>query len=91
MKKISKQREKEVDEILAEDDEKWDDRKLGGNSKFVEPAPDYAKRRASVVTTIRMNPTMVRNLKELAQKEGIPYQTVIKSVLTKYIQDKKRA
>ena len=91
MKKISKKREAELDEILDQEGDAWDDRELGHDPEYAEPAPEFAKKKASVVTTIRMTPSMVKELKELADLEGLAYQTLIKSVLTKYIREKKSA
>ncbi len=91
MKKISKKREIALDEMLAEDSDVWDNRHLGADQKFAQAAPEYAKSGASTVTTIRMPIRMVKDLKLIAEREGLPYQSLIKSVLTKYIRDKKSA
>jgi predicted DNA binding CopG/RHH family protein len=91
MKKISKKRQIALDEMLAEDGDAWDNRQLGADPKHAHAAPEYAKTGASTVTTIRMPIRMVKDLKLIAEREGLPYQSLIKSVLTKYIRDKKSA
>lgn len=90
MKKINKSREEQLDKML-QDADKWDNRELGADPDYAEIANEYKKSRASIVTTIRMTPSMVRELKKIADDEGLPYQTLIKSVLTQHISSKKSA
>ena len=89
MKKISKTREKEIENILKSDadEDKWDNRELGYDPVHVKAAPEYSKTQvnASVGTSIRMPLELIRELKKIAEEEGMPYQTLVKSILTKYV------
>lgn len=93
MKKITKKRAAELDKMIADDgDEKeWDERKLGNNPKHAKVTPKYAKTKTSVGTSIRMPLSLIKSLKKIAEEEGIPYQTLIKMVLTKYVKKKEKA
>lgn len=89
MKKISKKREDEIEKMLKEDgdEEKWDRKELGNDSKHTKISTEYSKSSASVGTSIRMPLKLIRDLKKLSEKEGIPYQTLVKLILTKYVRD----
>ncbi len=95
MKKISKKREKELEAVLdADGDEsKWDRRELGNDPKHTKPAPEeYRKSTSSdsIGTSIRMPLQLIRELKIIANEEGIPYQTLVKSILIKYVRKRKK-
>lgn len=94
MKKISKAREKEIEEMIAEDGDEdlWDQRKLGNDPKHAKRAADeYKKSSSSVGTSIRMPLQLIKELKKIAEEEGMPYQTLVKSILTKYVRDRGNA
>ena len=94
MKKISKKRELELESLLTADDdeEQWDKRQLGNDPRHTKPAPgEYTKTASSVGTSIRMPLKLIKELKKIAEEEGMPYQTLVKSILTKYIRDRNRA
>ena len=82
MKKISKDQEQEYD-LLTEDADLWDSKQLGADPKHAKPAPQFARK--SVTTTIRLSAKLLDDLKKRAEDEGMPYQTLIKHVLTKYL------
>lgn len=93
MKKISKKREKEIETMikLSEDEDLWDNRKLGNNPKFTKAAAEeFKKSSMSVGTSIRMPLKLIKDLKKIAEEEGIPYQTLVKSILTKYVRDREK-
>ena len=96
MKKISKQRKQEIEAILAADgdEDKWDKRQLGNKPENTKLAPnEYRKDEiaGSVGTSIRMPLSLIRKLKKIADEEGMPYQTLVKSILTKYIRQRNNA
>lgn len=88
MKKISKKREEEVEKRLKEDGDegKWDKKELGNDPKHTKISREYSKS-SSVGTSIRMPLKLIRDLKKLSEKEGIPYQTLVKLILTRYVRD----
>jgi predicted DNA binding CopG/RHH family protein len=90
MKKISKKRESELDAIIEEsgDEKDWDEKKLGNHRKFSTPASEFSK---NIGTSIRMPLKLIQELKKIAEEEGMPYQTLVKSVLTKYVRNHKAA
>jgi predicted DNA binding CopG/RHH family protein len=89
MKKISKKREAEIEAMLKEDgdEQKWDKRELGNDAAYAEPALEFQKKASSVGTSIRMPLKLIKDLKRIAEKEGMPYQTLVKSILTKFVRD----
>lgn len=89
MKKISKKTDDEYNQLAKKDADKWDNRELGHDEEFVEKAPQFKK--TSVQTTFRLPVTMIAELKKIADQEGIPYQTLVKSILKKFIDTKKSA
>lgn len=95
MKKISKKREKEIDAILEADGDEaqWDNRQLGNDPAHAKAAPEYSKNdvSGSVGTSIRMPLKLIRELKKIAEEEGMPYQTLVKSILTKYVRNRNDA
>jgi len=46
-----------------------------------------AARRKNAVICIRMNDADLESLRERAEKNGVPYQTLISSVLHRYVND----
>ena len=92
MKKISKKREQEIEAMLEADGDEssWDSRELGNDPQYAEVAADDFKSesKVSVGTSIRMPMTLIRDLKRIAEEEGIPYQTLVKSIHTKYIRQR---
>ncbi len=93
MKKINKKRETEIEAMLKEDgdEEKWDKGELGNDPSHAIRAPEYQKKSSSVGTSIRMPLHLIRELKRIAEEEGMPYQTLVKSILTKYVRDRNNA
>ena len=87
MKKINIKKDKNYELLACEDVEKWENKELGNDPAHVEKS-EFQK---TTLTTIRLSVRMVAELKILAKEEGIPYQTLIKSVLTKYIRGRKSA
>ena len=87
MKIINDQKDaKKYDELGKEEEEKWDNRELGHDPEHASPAQDLG---TSKSTTFRLPVTMIADLKKIAKDEGIPYQTLVKSVLHKFIKNKK--
>ena len=73
---------------LVEDIEKMDINKLKSPSKqeqkqFRSAAKKYIEKEKKM--NIRIDPYELQKIKAQAQKEGLKYQTLIKSVLHKYI------
>ena len=73
---------------LMEDIDKMDVRKLKWSSKkeqkqFRHAAKQYIEKETKM--NIRIDPYELDKIKAQAQKEGLKYQTLIKSVLHKYI------
>src|SRR4051812_20276672 len=83
MRKISKNEEKEYDELINEDDDKWDKKELGADPKHTRRAPEHLQ--ISKSTSIRLPDHMIEALKKRATEEGMPYQTLIKHIITKFL------
>jgi predicted DNA binding CopG/RHH family protein len=86
MKKINKEKEQYFDSIISQDSEKWEKRDLGSDPDYAVSAKEFSKK--SVQTTIRLPFHLLEELKTEAKKEGLPYQTLVKSILTKYLNNK---
>ena len=78
---------KELKKLANENVDKWEKRELGDRYEHTK-ASEFHR---STSTSIRLPVTMIADLKKIAHDEGIPYQTLIKSVLTKFIREKKSA
>ncbi len=92
MKKITKKRAAELDKMISEDgdEQDWDERKLGNDPKHAKVAHEFAKTKTSIGTSIRMPLSLIKSLKRIADEEGVPYQTLVKMVLTKYVKKKEK-
>jgi predicted DNA binding CopG/RHH family protein len=78
----------EEEKELMQDIEDMDVRKLKSPSKkeqkqFRNAAKQYIEKETKM--NIRIDPNELEKIKAQAQKEGLKYQTLIKSVLHKYI------
>ncbi|MBN1646384.1 MAG: hypothetical protein JW874_00005, partial [Spirochaetales bacterium] len=51
--------------------------------KFKSAAKDFLKKESKM--NIRISPLELEKIKELAENEGLKYQTFVKSILHKYI------
>lgn len=64
--------------INDENQEAWEERKLGN---------DAANASVSVKTSIRLPDSLLASLKVMAGDAGMPYQTYMKHVLHRHVQD----
>jgi predicted DNA binding CopG/RHH family protein len=77
--------ERELIESIGEPDPKKLNRPTPEQqSELKRAAGDYLKRHETKMN-IRIDPAELERIKERAQREGLRYQTLIKSVLHKYI------
>ena len=80
-----------IEEALNDgNQEAWESGQLGRD-------PDHAKAidlkidKKNLPTSIRLPLNLVDSLKELADEEGIPYQTYLKMVLMRHVRAKRKA
>lgn len=69
--------------------EAWDSRELGADEAFVQVAPDFG---AAIDTALDLHPVSIRlqrslveNLKALAHLHGLGYQPLMRQILTRWV------
>ncbi len=75
-----------------QDAEKWEKRELGAAEKYAAPS---AKDESDAVDSalglqlisIRLQGSLIEDLKELAVQEGLGYQPLMRMVLTRYVKE----
>jgi uncharacterized protein (DUF4415 family) len=82
---------KKLDELSA-DHERWDNRELGASAEHIGVVSDDEEKSIDdglglQLISIRLNKTLIEQLKGLAKLEGLGYQPLIRHVLTKYAKD----
>ena len=74
---------------IVEPDDAWDEREVGADEQFVEVAPDITKELDAALDlhpiSIRLQKSLVDNLKALAHLHGLGYQPLIRQVLTRWV------
>lgn len=67
----------------------WEDRTIGAQEEFAEVAPDISVELDSALDlhpiSIRLQKSLVDNLKALAQLNGLGYQPLIRQILTRWV------
>ncbi len=63
---------------------KWEKTSFQDRKKLISAARVYLKRKKDKRITIRISQETLNNIQQMAMEEGIPYQTLISSVLYKY-------
>ena len=76
-------------------DEAWDDRELGATESFVRKAsPEHEKslddKLDLQIISIRLQKSLIEDLKDLAGEDGLGYQPYIRQVLTHHVRNEKR-
>jgi hypothetical protein len=70
-------------------DDPWDDRSVGAEEQYVEAAPDITAEVDAALDlhpiSIRLQKSLVENLKALAHLHGLGYQPLIRQVLTRWV------
>ena len=73
---------------VASDDD-WEDRSVGAEDDFTDVAPDIGVDLDSALDlhpiSIRLQRSLVDNLKALAQLHGLGYQPLVRQVLTRWV------
>lgn len=74
---------------IVEPDDAWDEREVGADEQFVEVAADITKELDTALDlhpiSIRLQKSLVDNLKALAHLHGLGYQPLIRQVLTRWV------
>lgn len=74
---------------IVEPDEPWESREVGAQEEFVEVAPDISKELDAALDlhpiSIRLQKSLVDNLKALAHLHGLGYQPLVRQVLTRWV------
>ena len=76
-------------------DEAWDNRELGATESFVRRAsPEHEKslddRLELQIISIRLQKSLIEDLKDLAGEDGLGYQPYMRQVLTHHVRNEKR-
>ena len=73
----------------VEPDDAWDEREVGADEQFVEVAPDINMELDTALDlhpiSIRLQKSLVDNLKALAHLHGLGYQPLIRQILTRWV------
>ena len=74
------------------DTEKWENRELGATEEHVRPsAPETNKSVDDALglqlISIRLQADLIEELKKIAVDEGLGYQPLIRTVLTRYVKE----
>jgi predicted DNA binding CopG/RHH family protein len=92
---MDEKKRKEI-EALTADHERWDNRELGASEEHMRVLSDEEQAELDREIdeglglqhiSIRLNRSLIEQLKQFAQLEGIGYQPLIRQVLTKYAKD----
>lgn len=80
--------EKFANDATSDDEQElWEKKKLGNDPKHVERSEAYKP--PSKLISIRVPDEVLEELKMIADKEGLRYQTYIISLLKKHVRSKK--
>ena len=88
---MNKKKLKEI-EALTADHEEWDNRELGASEEHMRVLSDEEEKDIDdglglQHISIRLNKSLIEQLKQLAQLEGVGYQPLIRIVLTKFAKE----
>ena len=75
--------------------EKWENRELGQDEKFVQHSthttPEMLEELLALQPiSIRLSKGLIQDLKDIAQLHGLGYQPLIKQILTRFVESEKR-
>lgn len=72
-----------------EGDDAWEDRRVGADEEFAEVAPDISAELDAALDlhpiSIRLQKSLVDNLRALAHLNGLGYQPLIRQILTRWV------
>jgi len=79
-------------ERFDKDSELWDSRQLGASMEHARPASDEEDKAVDEamglqLLSFRIQKSVIEQLKQLAQIEGIGYQPLMRQVLTRYVRE----
>ncbi|MBN9395778.1 MAG: hypothetical protein J0H83_11085 [Candidatus Melainabacteria bacterium] len=75
---------------------KWETGELGRSAEHVKVAPaelelDIDDALGLQLVSVRLQKKLIKDLKELAKKEGLGYQPYLRQILTNHVSNKKAA
>ena len=76
-------------------DEAWDNRELGATESFVRKASSEHEKSLDdkldlQIISIRLQKSLIEDLKDLAGDDGLGYQPYIRQILTHHVRNEKR-
>lgn len=82
-------------ENIPASDEAWDNRKLGADEKFVGVVGDDVELQiheaaGTQLISIRMQKSMIEDLKLIASLNGLGYQTLMKQIMQRFVECEKK-
>ena len=78
------------DATSDEEQKSWESGKLGRDPKHAKISKIELPDERPLPTSIRIPIDLIRDLKELAEYEGLKYQAYLKMILTKHVRAKKK-
>lgn len=77
------------------EDNKWDDGCLGKEAAFARSIPNEIQQEIDnslglSPITLRLQKSLVEDLKRLAAQDGLGYQPFVRQILTQYVRDQNR-
>lgn len=78
-----------------QDTEQWDNRQLGASAEHVRVAPDSDEdllddALGMQLISIRLQKKLIRDLKKIADCQGVGYQPLIRDLLNRFVQSEMR-
>lgn len=86
---------REIAAKIIASDEAWDERKLGADENFVEVVDDETTQQildsaGTQLISIRMQKSLIEDMKLLASLNGLGYQTLMKQILQRFVDCEKK-
>lgn len=87
--------EKEIQEKIVASDEAWDEKKLGSDERFVSVASDEIAQQilesaGTQLISIRMQKSLIEDLKLISSLNELGYQTLMKQILQRFVECEKK-
>ncbi|MBC8951958.1 hypothetical protein [Xenorhabdus sp. PB62.4] len=92
---MSKQSDKQKSDLIASTDEAWDSRELGCSEAHVKVSEDITEELINEELelqpiSIRLNKSLIEDLKLIAELNGLGYQPLIRQVLNRFADCEKK-
>lgn len=97
-KKISKKESLKFEAAAVHESEKWEEGSYGKDPQYIQFQDentekvfhDSKRKSENIPTSIRMPKELIDGLQNLAEEDGLPYQTYVKMVLKQHLKSKNK-